>query len=243
MSETESIQILRRSPGRLRLHVPALSDAGAELARVAATEGVLAVRVSQRTGNLLLEFDQSLIDEPTVLAAIAASLAHRRPVQRSRSPDSETEPAPRDGWRRAECVDIIRARPRACIAALTDFERYPEWQTYLTAVTVLRRDERGRGIRVASRAQVAEREIHFTTSYAFPSPNRIVFEQVDGELEAVRGSWAFRSLGGGRIRASYLVEVKPGWRLNLLLRGPMYEQIRDAVLDHFMNELRERVEI
>lgn len=130
----------------------------------------------------------------------------------------------------------------ACIDALTDFERYPEWQTYLTAVTVLRRDERGRGIRVASRAQVAEREIRFTTSYAFPSPNRIAFEQVDGELDAVRGSWAFRSLGGGRTRASYVVEAKPGWRLNLLLRGPMYEQIRDAVLNHFMSELRGRVE-
>jgi ribosome-associated toxin RatA of RatAB toxin-antitoxin module len=236
------IHILRRSPGRLRLHAPALSDGDAGLARVAATEGVLAARVSQRTGNLLLEFDQSLIDESTVLALIAGGHASRDPAQRPQSPNGEVETPARDGWRRAERAATIRGRPAACIAALTDFERYPEWQTHLTSVTVLRRDERGRGVRVETRAQVGEREIQFTTRYRFPSPNRIIFEQVDGELDALHGSWAFRSLGRGRTRSSYRIEFKPGWRLNLLLRGPMFEQIRDAMLDHFMNELRERVE-
>jgi hypothetical protein len=98
------------------------------------------------------------------------------------------------------------------------------------------------GVSAWKRELSGEREIQFTTSYRYPTPNRIVFDQDDGELEAVHGSWAFRSLSGGRTRATYVVEVKPGWRLNLLLRSPLYEQIREAVLDYVMSELRERVE-
>jgi ribosome-associated toxin RatA of RatAB toxin-antitoxin module len=242
MNEAEPVQVLRRSPGRLRLHAPALSgDARAGLARISATEGVLDVRLNERTGNLLIGFDRSLIDEPDVLALVTGGPTPRRRAQRPRRTTVDTS-APAPGWRRAERRETIHARAPACVAALTNFERYPEWQTYLTAATVLERDGHGRGIRVATRAQLGEREIQFTTSYRYPTPNRIVFDQDDGELEAVHGSWAFRSLGGGRTRATYVVEVKPRWRLNLLLRSPIYEQIREAVLDHVMSELRERVE-
>jgi Polyketide cyclase / dehydrase and lipid transport len=146
------------------------------------------------------------------------------------------------GWLRAERSETIHARPAACIAALTEFERHPEWQTYVTEVKVLARDQRRRGVRVWTRAMIGERVIEFTASYHFPSPNRILFAQDDGELEAARGSWGFRSAGGGRTRATCTLEVKPGWRLSLLLRGPAYERIREAVLDHLMGELRARVE-
>jgi len=69
----------------------------------------------------------------------------------------------------------------------------------------------------------------------------VTFEQDDGELEAVRGSWAFQSLTGGRSRATHVLEVKPGWRLALVLRNPLYEQLRETVLDHCMSELRVRL--
>lgn len=243
MNRGVPVRVIRRSPGRLRVHAPTLGGhERAGLARVAAADGVLEVRLSERTGNLLIEFDRSLLDESRVIALIAAESSPQRPSRRPRQASVGAEGAARAGWRRAGRTETVHARPAACVAALIDFERYPEWQTYVTAVTIVKRDERGRGICVATQARVGEREIRFTTIYRFPRPNRIVFEQHDGELDAVRGSWTFRSVGGGRTRATFVVEVKPGWRLNVLLRGPMYEQIRDAALDHFMSELRERVE-
>ncbi len=242
MSDPGSTRILRRSPGRLRLHAPGVRQRDARLATLRATEGVTEVRLSERTGNLLLEFNRSVIDESSVLALIKVKSPPRTRSPDSRSASAETSTTAREGWRRAERAETIQARAATCITALTDFERYPEWQSYLTAVTVLARDDRGRGVRVATSAQVGEREIEFTMNYGFPSPNRIVFQQDAGELEAVNGSWAFRSVGGGRTRATYVVEVKPGWRINVLLRGPLYEQIRDVVLDHVMSELRARVE-
>lgn len=154
-----------------------------------------------RTGNVLIEFDPALIDEPSILTLIAAEPTPARRRARRSPPPAATSP-----------------------------------------VTVLERDKHSRGIRVATRGRIGDRDIQFIARYRFPSPNRVVFAQVEGELDAVRGSWAFRSVGGSRTRATYLLEVKPGWRLSLMRRGALYEQIRAAVLDHIMSELRERVE-
>lgn len=244
MSELEALRVVRRSPGRLRLHAPSLSAAkGAGIERIAALDGVRAVRLNPRTGNVLIEFDQALIDEPDLLGLIADEAAPAR--HRARDPrraSSAATAAVETGWLRAARSETIHAPPADCIATLLDFERYPEWQTYVTAVSVHQRDQRGRGVHVSTRAKVAEREVEFAARYRFPNPNRIVFEQDGGELMAGRGSWAFRSSRRGRTRATCVLEVKPGRRLSLVLYGSLYERIREAVLDHLMNELRARVE-
>jgi ribosome-associated toxin RatA of RatAB toxin-antitoxin module len=243
MSEREAVSVVRRSPGRLRVHASFLSvPGGKHMERIAAVGGVRDVRCSPRTGNVLIEFDQALITEKKLLALIEdePASAHRTPKTRITRDEAKT--VAEAGWLHAERSETIHARAADCITALLDFERYPEWQTYVTAASVHERDERGRGVRVRTRAKVPEREIDFTTSYRFPSPNRIVFEQDDGELGVLRGSWAFRSSGGGRTRATCVLEVKPGWRLSLLLHASLLDRIREAVLDHLMGELRARVE-
>jgi len=241
MGEPDGFRVVRSSPGRLRLHAPALSAAGgAGTERIEALAGVREVRLSPRTGNVLIDFDQGVIDELDLIGLIAGDPA---PARRSRKPRRPTADASGEGgWLRAERSETVDAPPADCIAALLEFERYPEWQAYVTAVSVQKRDARGRGVRVRTQANIAEREIEFTTSYRYPSPNRVLFAQGDGELEAVQGSWAFRSSGAGRTRVTFALEVKPGWRFSVLLRGSLYERIRDAVLDHFLDELRARVE-
>ncbi len=222
-----------------------MQDQGTGLDRIAAADGILDVRMSERTGNVLIGFDPGVIDEPGVLSLITDDPAPDRPRRAPRgraAAQVPAQPLAQPGWLRAERTETLPARPAACVAQLIDFERYPKWQTYIKALTVLERDHRGRGTRVATEAQVGKRELRFITRYRFPSPNRVTFEQDDGELEAVRGSWAFHSLTGGRSRATHVLEVKPGWRLALVLRNPLYEQLRETVLDHFMGELRARLQ-
>ncbi len=236
------LRVVRRSPGRLRIQAASLmEDHGTGLARIAAADGVLDVRMSERTGNVLIGFDPGIIDEPSVLSLIPDKPTSDR-SPRARPGRAQAHAPAEPGWLRAERTETLPARPAACVAQLIDFERYPEWQTYMEAITVLERDHRGRGARVATQARVGKRELRFITRYRFPSPNRVIFEQDDGELEAVRGSWTFRSLSGGRSRATHVLEVKPGWRLALVLRNPLYEQLRETVLDHFMSELRVRLQ-
>ncbi len=227
----------------MRVHAPSLASEGdAGLSRIGAYTGVLGVRCNERTANVLIEFDCALIDEPSLLALIASGPGQARAGSARQSP---APPAPECSqearWLRARRTETIAAKAADCVAALLEFEHYPDWQAHVTSVTVLERDQRGRGSRVQTCGKVGEREIQFSASYRFPSPNRIVFEQLDGELEALRGTWAFRSIGKGRTRATYELEVKPGWRLRLMLRGALYDQIRDAILDHVMGELRERM--
>ncbi len=256
MSAQRSGRVVHRSPGRLRIHAPWLGAAGdADRQRIATIRGVRDVRLSPHTGNVLIEFDQALVDEPGLLALLAEAPAlsadeplstdepaTHRPTREPRLTDLDAQVPADDGWLCAERSETFDAPAADCIAVLLEFERYPEWQTYVTSVSVHERDRRGRGVRVRTRATITERELEFTTSYRFPSPNRIAWEQDDGELAAVRGSWAFRSAGGGRSRATCRLEVKPGWRLSVLLRGSLYERIREVVLDHLMNELRARVD-
>ncbi len=227
MSDASRARVVRRNPGRLRVYAPFLSPEADGVGRIGAAPGVRTARLSDRTSNVLIEFDPALTNEPALLELIE---------------DAEGRPASGGGWLRAERSETLRARPVECVAAIVEFDRYPEWQTYITDIDVLERDARGRGVKVATRGKVGEREARFTTRYRFPSRNRVIFEQIDGELDAVRGSWAFRSVGGGRTRATYALEVKPGWPRSLMLRGAVYEQVRDAVLDHVMSELRRRVE-
>jgi len=245
VTESPAARVLRRSPGRLRVHAPALgaaADPDASRRRIAAIAGVRAVRLSPRTGNVLVEFDQARIDEGALLALIADGPVSARRARDPRGGRGRTPAAATEGWLRAERSETIRARPADCIGALLEFERYPEWQTYVTAVRVTDRDQRGRGARVLTGAQFGARQIELATTYRYPSPNRVVFAQEDGELGAGRGSWAFRSSGAGRTRATCVLEFKPGWRLRLILRGVLYERAREAVLDHVLAELRTRVE-
>lgn len=238
--EAEAVRIVRRSPGRLRLHAPSLGAAEAVgIERLTALGGVRHVQFSALTGNVLIEFDQSSISEPDLLTLVAGDCALPSP---SRSSGGDPLTDVEGGWRRAERSATIRARPAECVATLLAFELYPEWQTYVTAVRVDERDGHGRGVRVTTRAEMAEREFEFTARYRFPSPNRIVFEQQDGEHASIRGNWAFRGTRPGLTRATCVLEVRPGWRLGLVLRGDVYERARDAVLDHLIGELRMRVE-
>ncbi len=207
-----------------------------------AAAGVLDVSLNPRTGNVLIEFDQALITEAKLLTLIADQPGSARRSRKPGPTSDEAKPRAEAGWLRAERAETIHARPADCVATLLEFERYPEWQTYVTSASVQRRDKRGRGVFVWTRARVAGREIEFTTRYRFPSPNRIMFEHDDRELGVLRGGWAFRSSSGGRTRATCVLEVKPGWRLSLLLRDSLLERIREVVLDHLMHELRARVE-
>jgi ribosome-associated toxin RatA of RatAB toxin-antitoxin module len=201
------------------------------------------VRPNERTGNVLIHFDGALIDEQALLELLADHGAGR---QLGRTPDAVPEDGRAavvsSGWLRAQASGTIAATPAACLSALAEFQRYPEWQAFVTNVTVLESGRRGQGIRVATQARIGERDVRFTTCYRYPSPNRVVFEQEDGQLDAVRGSWTFRSIGGGRTRATLVLEVRPGWRLSFLLRGSLVDELGEAVVEHCMRELRARVE-
>lgn len=84
-------------------------------------QGVYDVSLNQRSRNVLIEFDPALTDEPCLLTLIAGAPTLAR-AHRSRHPPTN----PESGWLRARRSETMHARPGESLAALLDFERYPQ---------------------------------------------------------------------------------------------------------------------
>jgi cation-transporting ATPase I len=84
--------VVHDAPGRVRLHVPGLSEAGlaAIERRLTATNGVAGVSGSLRTSNVLVRFDRRLIARDAVLRRVRAALPRRL---RQAPPVIRTRPA------------------------------------------------------------------------------------------------------------------------------------------------------
>jgi hypothetical protein len=58
----------------------------------------------------------------------------------------------------------------------------------------------------------------------------------------VDGRWDLEDLGGGRTRATYSLEVDPGRKLGMVVRGPLVDVLRDMLAGARAGELKRRVE-
>lgn len=232
-------RVLRSSRGRVRLTPAAPAVAGESLAsRLVAVEGVREVRVGARTGNLLVLFDPLRTSEQEVLERAWARVALPGRVDARRRPAS---PAPA-GWVTVCRSFVLDACARDCRAVLLDVERYPTWQRFVDAVTVVHRDRRGRPALVRTRGAVAGLPFEHTLRYGYPSGARIVFEQVqEGAGDAVRGEWRVRRGPGERVQVTYRLEIAPAVA-SARLRGTLFEAAQNALVEHLLGELRRHVE-
>jgi len=232
-------RILRRTSGRARLHVPGLPAAADQIRRrVASLPGVIEARANPLTENLLVRYDPAIVDEPSLLAAVRAPSAGPAPRRAGRPPDG---PGPAE-WLEAERAVVVPAPPGTCVEVVCAFERYPEWQRFVTAVEVHERDRRGRGVLVETHAELGSRQVSHVMRYRYPTPGQVCFSQERGDLDAVEGGWQFRPAGPGRARARYRLLVRPGGLLSRFIHADLYERLREALLDHTLGELAGRVE-
>lgn len=80
-------------------------------------------------------------------------------------------------------VTMIQASPQRCFEAAMDFEHYPDWAPEIKAVTVLERDEQGRGVLVQFRAAAFGRSTSYALRYDYAeAPEKLSWIQVDGDL-------------------------------------------------------------
>lgn len=91
----------------------------------------------------------------------------------------------------------VAAHADRCIAIALDFERYPEWAPDIKGATVLERDDRGRGTRVAFRAAAMGRSASYVLAYSYSDDNRrIAWNLVEGDImRQLDGSYLFEPVG------------------------------------------------
>ncbi len=128
-----------------------------------------------------------------------------------------------------------------CWALVEDVSTAPEWQRGLEQMDVVERDELGRGVVCDSVIDGKIRQFRTRVRFGYEGPNKLSWEQIEGNLKSMRGSWEFRELGDGRTRVTYRLEIDPGRRLGLLIRGPVEASVRGVIVGARPGELATRL--
>jgi ribosome-associated toxin RatA of RatAB toxin-antitoxin module len=133
----------------------------------------------------------------------------------------------------------IRASPREVMAVIADFDAYPEWAGQLEEVTVLAKDERGRGTKVAFKLNTPFFPAAYTLAYAYaPADAGVSWTYVEGTLEDLSGSYTLEPLGPGTTRVTYELSVA----LSVPMPGLLRRQAARQIVRTALADLKRRVE-
>jgi ribosome-associated toxin RatA of RatAB toxin-antitoxin module len=136
----------------------------------------------------------------------------------------------------------VEASPEECYALVVELDRYPEWQTQVRSAEVIERDGEGRPLVVETVSDARVRELKYRLRYRHEPPARMSWTYVKGDVKDLNGEYRFEALDGGRTRVTFRLEVDPGRRLGLLLRGPLADKVRDYVMGSTLDELKAELE-
>jgi ribosome-associated toxin RatA of RatAB toxin-antitoxin module len=143
---------------------------------------------------------------------------------------------------RGEQTTEIDAAPEAVFAVASDLERYPEWQDFLQRVSVRERDPDGRATLVEAEADAKVTKLKLVLRATRDEPRRVAWRAEGGDVKGLSGAFDLAEAGPGRTRATFGLEVDPGFKLGLLLKGPVADRLRDRVLQGMLDGLKHRAE-
>lgn len=136
----------------------------------------------------------------------------------------------------------IEAPIAAVFAAAADVEGSPRWQPEIKLADCLERDADGNQVLVQMETDAKVRRLASTMRFDYEEPGRIGWEQEDGDLRSVQGSWELEDLGEGRTRATYWLEVDLGRVLGMVIRGPIVGVLRGQLVESMPEKLKRFVE-
>jgi len=136
----------------------------------------------------------------------------------------------------------IEAPIEEVFAVAADVEGSPRWQPEIEAAECLERNGDGRQVLVRTESDAKVRRLGSTLRFRYDEPTGIRWEQTDGDLKSVEGSWELEDLGGGRTRATYWMEVDLGRMLGMVIRGPLVGVLRGQMVESMPGKLKRFVE-
>ena len=123
-------------------------------------------------------------------------------------------------------------------AVAADVKGSPRWQPEIKSVDVLERNDDGHQVLVEIATDAKVRTLSSTMRFGYDDPTGISWEQTDGDLKSVHGSWEFEDLGDGRTRATYWMEVDLGRMLGMVIRGPLVGILRGQLVESMPGKLK-----
>jgi ribosome-associated toxin RatA of RatAB toxin-antitoxin module len=131
-----------------------------------------------------------------------------------------------------EFTTEVAASVAQCFATITDFDKYPQWFSAIEHTQVLSRWPDGLAKRVEYRIDMKLKSIRYVLQYAYDKPTRLDWKSVDGDIEAIAGSYVFEKLATKRSRVTCRQAVSFGFWVPGPLRAIMERQaLKQAVLE------------
>ena len=137
---------------------------------------------------------------------------------------------------------VIDAAPDAVLEVIADFEKYPDWTGAVKQVTVLERDEQGRGSQVRFVLDAgAIRDtyvLQYTWDFAADGTGTLSWALVESTvLKSLDGTYTLAAAAGGTdVRYSLAVDLR------IPMLGMLRRKAEKAIIDAALNELKKRVE-
>ena len=127
-------------------------------------------------------------------------------------------------------------------AVAADVEGSPRWQPEIKRAECLQRNDDDHQVLVRTETDAKVRTLGSTLRFGYDDPTGISWEQTDGDLKSVRGSWELEDLGDGRTKATYWMEVDLGRMLGMVIRGPLVGVLRGQLIESMPGKLKAFIE-
>jgi ribosome-associated toxin RatA of RatAB toxin-antitoxin module len=132
----------------------------------------------------------------------------------------------------------VAASVAQCFAIITDFDKYPQWFSAIEHTQVLSRWPDGLAKRVEYRIDMKLKSIRYVLEYTYDKPTRLDWKSVDGDVEAIAGSYLFEKLGPKRSR----VTCRQAVSLGFWVPGPLRKIMERHALQQSVLEFKDAAE-
>jgi len=131
----------------------------------------------------------------------------------------------------------VAAPPTRCYEVAANFERYPDWARDVKEVTVLQRDDGGRGIQVEYRVAGLGQSIRYVLEYDYAdAPAAFSWRLVDSDkLRGLDGRYGFEAQGDAT-RVAYDLAIDVAIPLPGLIKRQAARMIVATALKELKNE-------
>jgi ribosome-associated toxin RatA of RatAB toxin-antitoxin module len=142
-----------------------------------------------------------------------------------------------DGEKREE----IPAALEVVYAVVADIEGYVDWHPFFASVAVTGHDDEGRPASAACTHGTPVGTLRTEMRFRYDPHTEVEALREGGDFKRMSGTFTLDEQGSDVTLVTHRLQVDPGMRLGLLLRGPVEEKVRNSVLNGAFAGLRDAV--